>query len=67
MGRRFAAFSLDDAHGLFRGGLIDIGAEHVRPFAGEGDGRRFAVPPSRPNRAGADHERDFVFETIGHL
>jgi hypothetical protein len=67
MGRRFAALGSDEAHGLFRGGLIDIGTEHARPFAGEGDCRRLAVSPSRPDRAGADNERDFIFETIGHL
>jgi hypothetical protein len=62
-----SAFGFDEARRLFGGGLIDIGAEHARPFAREGDSRRLAVSPSRPDRAGADHERDLALETIGHL
>jgi hypothetical protein len=54
-----SAFGFDEARRLFGGGLIDIGAEHARPFA--------RVSPSRPDRAGADHERDLALETIGHL
>jgi hypothetical protein len=43
------ALAFDDGHGLFGGGLIDIGAEHACALARECDRRRLAVSPARPD------------------
>ena len=61
---RLAALGRDDLDGLFRGRGVTIDAKNLRALACESHGGRLAVAPSRPDRAGADHQRCLAFKPL---
>jgi hypothetical protein len=56
----------NNACGLVRSVLVDVGAHHPRPFAGEECCCCLAVTPARPDRPGPHHQCHFVLQTPGH-